>query len=136
MKPYTLEQQMARFGIPESERGPFVTELRARTARKLAEGMVMQSAGSCTDAFWALSYEEQAKARLAWDWELDNLHSYRVEAIDGVMWRSYDASIGKFSTRILWRNIFPWIGDQWRKMLCDVRIFWHRKILGNVNPYV
>ena len=134
-KPYTVEQQMARFGIPETEAGPYVTALRAMIVRKLAEGMIYMSAGSCTEAFYDLPYEGQAKERLAWDWELEHSHSHRVEAIDGVIWKTYDLKTGKHSRRVLWDNLFPWIGDRFRELCCKWRVFRDRKILNISNPY-
>lgn len=133
MKPYTIAEQMARFEIPDSEQGPFVTELRGMVARKLREGMIYQSAGTCTAEFWALSFEEQAKHRLAWDWNLDRGHSYRVEVMDRLIYRGTNVLTGKRIFKIYWGSILPWIGDRFRQLGCAYRVWRDRAVS---NPYL
>lgn len=133
MKPYTIAQQMARFGIPDTETGPYVTELRGLVARKLREGMIYQSAGSCTEEFWKLPYEEQAKHRLAWDWALDRQHSYRVECMDRLIYRGTNVLTGKRTFKIHWRSIPAWIGDRFRQLGCKYRVWRDRAV---ANPYL
>lgn len=126
---------MLRMGFQPSDAGPYVAELRAHVAKQVAQGMQNRSRGSWTPEGAALSAEERAKHWLAWDWELAQRHSYRVEAMDGIIWTTTDVRTMKRSTRVLWGQIPAWVGDQYRRLACDVRTFWHRRILRRVNPY-
>lgn len=133
MKPFTLEQQMARFGIPETEQGPFVAALREATQKKLDSGMVMQSAGMMADGFYSLPYEEQAKARLAFDWALERRHSYRTEVIDPMWgWRT-DTRTMKRRPYVRWHRIPAWLGDRFREAAMKYRVWRDRTIS---NPYL
>lgn len=113
----SAEEIIRHMGFPDTECGPFVTALRASVAKQVADGMTNRSGGT-----WAPgnhSYEDRAKALLAWDWELEHGHHYRVEAIDG----------------FAWDNIPHWLGDKWRYSLMEIRAFINRKILRKINPY-
>lgn len=135
MKPYTIEQQMDRFGIPTTEQGPFVTELRGMVARKLRNGMIYMSAGTHAPDFYDLSYEEQAKVRLAFEWSTDHNHGYRVKVMDPLWGWRIDVSTMERSFYFRWWRVPAWLGDRRRELACKCRVFWHRRVLRLQNPY-
>ena len=110
---------MLRMGFPDTERGPFVTELRTLIRRQVSEGLVNRSGGSWAPGAETLTYEERAKHLLAWEWEIQHGHSYRVEAIDGLHRRA----------------VLPWLRDRAREFALDIRLWWDRKVMKTANPY-
>lgn len=132
MEPYTLERQMARMGYPASEQGPYVTELRKHIQKQLDEGMVMRSAGSWAPEAASLSYEERAKATLAFDWAIGRRHGYRVEVFDPLWGWKTNVQTMKRTYYIRWRKIPAWIGDRFRELGGKYRVWRDRNLQ---NPY-
>lgn len=128
---------MAQLGYPETEHGPFVTELRKHIQNRVdCEGLVGMSPGTWSGE--PTSYEERAKAQLAFDWEVANRHSHRVECIDGlpIRWRYDIANWPKRRLEVRWSKAPAWIGDVLRKHHCRLRVWWDRAILRKRNPYL
>lgn len=108
------DQIMLEMGFPETERGPYSTELRALVCRQVSEGLRRRSAGT-----WArddIPCEERAKAFLAVEWEFAHGHAHEVKAIGG----------------FAWDNIPAWIGDRLRELRFHWRKWQNRKL---INPY-
>jgi hypothetical protein len=80
---------MEQMGLPETENGPYVTLLRESIAKEAAKGLVGASGGTWGNnevgiiSQASIPYEERAKSLLAWDWEIAQGHSYRINSIDG-----------------------------------------------------
>lgn len=108
----TPEQIMLNMGFPDSETGPFVTELRNNIAEQVRRGLRNRSGGTWGEKGYALSHEERARCILEMDWEVANGHCARVDNID-----------------------HPTVEDRARSLACDARVFLDRKVLRKRNPY-
>lgn len=111
----TLDQMMSRMGFETTDTGPYVTELRAVVARQMSEGLISRSAGT-----WAPgnhSAEDRARAFLAYEWSMQQWHSYRVENIDRD-----------------WSEQLTMIGDRIREVGFHFRML-RSKLLRRRNPY-
>lgn len=116
-------QMMERMGFPTTERGPYVTQLRALVARQVSEGMLNRSGGTWAEECYErdangfitgykISHEERARTFLECEWAIENGHCHEIRNIDD----------------------YRPIGDRWRKFLMDLRIL-RDKILGRKNPF-
>lgn len=130
MKPHTVAEQMARFGIPESEQGPFCTELRILVQKNLDMGMIYQSAGTWQNTFYHMSFEEQAQCRLAADWACRH-SSYRTRMFGPLIYRKTDTKTMKRSICFRWKLLPDWLLDK-----RDYLIFLIKQLRKKQNPYV
>lgn len=118
------EQIMLDMGFPESEQGPYVTELRKVIAEQVSHGLVRRSGGTwapeCFDekGAWTISHEDRARAFLEVEWEMKHGHTAEVKNLDG----GWDYPLSK-------------LGDLWRRLLMDLRVWRDKVLLGRVNPY-
>lgn len=131
----TLNEIMARMGYPETETGPYVTELRAYVAKKMDRGLVGMSGGTWGSDVAKMTLEERAKAHLAFLWAADNF-SYKVERLDArIFVRRTD--IETMKRRIVFRHwlIGPAIRDSIRKVYYSTKFWFAKKVLRKTNPY-
>lgn len=126
--PRTADEIMLRMGFPETETGPYVTQLRALIAEQVKHGLVDHSSGT-----WAPgrhSAETRAKALLGMHWAMDRGHHCRVECIDGLRgWRR------RGDGKLKHPNLIPWLQDKWRETIMQLRVARDRYILRIRNPY-
>ena len=120
-----------RMGFPDSEAGPYVSELRAYIREQVeVHGMSVHSYGTWVGT---PTHEERAKALLATIWEIEQGHHHRIENMDGWSWprmlfrrREY-----RRAAKAAWAIPVDWV----RAHTCHIRVFWHRRGLRRHNPY-
>jgi hypothetical protein len=137
----TADEIMERGGFEPTDTGPYVTELREQTRELVAKGILIdRSPGTWgPDAIdfksgeWKIDSEARAKVLLAIEWRMQHRHAYYVECIDGPPWGwTCDTRTLKWSFRIKWHMIQPWLGDLRRLAGMRYRV-WRDRYL--VNPY-
>lgn len=132
----TAAKIIRRMGYPDNETGPYVTALRAYILKQCEKGMVGGSGGTWAPGTETLTYEERAKATMAFNWAADN-YSYRVTNIDGPPWGyRLDLETMKRTFRVRWRRVPSWFGDQFRRSVNKLRVYWGTKVLKRTNPYL
>lgn len=126
----TLDEMMARMGFTPTDLGPYVSQLRVLTARRMSEGMVNASSGTWADECYErdergfitgykISAEERARAFLEVEWEMEHGHSCLIEMVDSLTWRR-------------WYRFPAWVRDRVRSAGMAYRVWRDRK---NANPY-
>jgi len=130
---------MKRMGFEETERGPFVSELRESVARQVARGLVSRSGGTwspeCFDekGRFKINAEDRAKELLAWDWEVEHMHSCLVECLEPPFCRTFNVKTMRAGIRIRWRGLWPWlVTDRLRRLAMSYRVWRDRAVR---NPY-
>lgn len=139
IKKYTVEQQMARFGIPETETGPYVSTLKTYIQKKLDSGMLYMSAGSWDEEAKAkLSWEEIARGYLSWNWGIDQGYSYPIHTITKPIYWQHDFSndIHKKKLVIKWKSLFGYyVINKFYEYKAVIRRIIDINIFGIRNPY-
>lgn len=132
---------MLKMGFPPTETGPFVSELRAKIVKQVAEGLVNRSGGSWAEGCyerdeeghavgWKISHEERARSLLEMEWSIEKGHAYEVKAIDPPIHWTFSTSTMRRGIRVHWSLLLPWVGDRFRELAMVLRI---RR--GGKNPY-
>lgn len=127
----TPEQIMERMRFAVTDRGPYVTELRALIARQVAEGLTDRSAGSWAGDVFP-DAEERAKALLSWEWATERGHCCRQEVIDPLIHWTFSTKTMRRGIRIHWRSIPAWVCDRLREAAMRWRVWRDRDL---PNPY-
>jgi len=127
----TAEQIMRKMGYPDDEQGHYVTLLREEIALQVANGLANRSAGTWSSDADKLSFEQRAKAQLAFDWAANNGYSYRVECLDPIIIRQIDLRTKKRTIRIDWPRIPAATRDFYRRVKYIIR-----KPFLPRNPYL
>lgn len=122
---------MDYMGFPETERGLFVSALRATVERDVAaKGLRLRSRGTMSE-----DHEEVAREHLAIDWAIERGHSCRREVMDPIFGWNTDVRTMKRTPYFRWRRAPAWVADRFRELAMNLRIFRDRKILCIKNTY-
>ena len=122
---------MIKMGFPLSEQGPFVNKLRDHITSQVRNGLVDRSGGTWAPQTEYLSYEERAKALLAFDWAADHGYAYKRECMDRIIYRQFNTKTLKRNLVIRWSLIPAALRDHLRHYR-----FLLRKPFLPKNPYL
>lgn len=127
----TANEIMLRMGFPDTETGPYVTELRKLIEKQVSEGLRNRSAGTWVGNH---SHEERARIFLMAEWNIQQGYAYKVKVIDPPIRRVIDLKTMKRRWVIKWHRLPAWLGDKLRAKRSRLRM-WRDRVLGIQNPY-
>lgn len=136
----TVERIMNGMGFPPTASGPFVSALRKKTTDEVVMKGLRSRHTSFEPEAELLTYDERAKAILAWEWAMERGHSYKQKCFaPPVGWRFVINHTGRRHTEwriyIRWNRLLPWFGDRIRQIGMKWRVFRDKRILKLRNPY-
>jgi hypothetical protein len=121
------DEQMRRLGFPETENGPYATELRAKLESMYSRGMTYMSGGTWDADYEVKSWEDHARRWLAFMWATEN-RSHKVECLDKFPITRYTAMdivdgkpVLRHKYKIYPKQLLPWMRDQYRRTVFKLK---------------